>query len=229
MQWTILLFSFFYISTLSGQTYYSGAGGSAFAWHSCILYKKFTPKDITSLAQLPDSTRKNLEFILKAHLTEDFYKKIRLTEAREMNPEEMTTACPEIKNYQWKVPKYDMRFSFSDSAHQIGSYSFLIKVNANGDIVDYQGKKEDVPITDFSKEQNIKFVTPDIAEKIAKKYNNRQKYVVGLNFYKKRIAWKITTEHKDKDGRIFIQEVQVDAHNGNLLAVDKTYPLISYN
>lgn len=210
-----------------GQTYYKHSCG--FAFHSCILSKMYTPRDIKSLEQLPDTVKSKLEIYLKNYLTEPFYNRIKLVEGREIDVTKMEIACPEIKNYQWKVPRYDLMFAFSDSAHQIGQYSFCIELNPKGDIVDLQDKKIDkIDITRFSNADTVLFISPATAKKIAKKYNNKKKAIILLSFHKQRIAWTFRTGQRDEKNIYFIQEVYIDAHNGQLLGIDKTYGIIDF-
>jgi hypothetical protein len=180
-----------------------------------ISFWKYEPRNINSLEELPDDIKQAVTSHLISRLGNDFFKKLTFVGGVIINLDDLYKLEPERKNYQWKMPSYELHFSFSDLAKGIKSYRTYIQLDERGCVL------KEIGLPELSKHPEKSNIVP-LSEAV--------RIAVENNFPKKKIFLSLDYDG-DVDSVVWIVEgpprnhktygcndtLEIDAHNSKVL------------
>jgi hypothetical protein len=180
-----------------------------------LSFWKYEPRHINSLNELPNDIRLAVISHLTARLGSDFFKKLTFVEGVIINLDELYKLEPERKNYHWKMPSYELHFSFSDLTKGIRSYRTYVQLDERGNVL------KDVGLPEISKRPEKASILPlNEAVRIAVENNfPRKKMSLSLDYDKDAdsIIWIVEGPHQDHKTYGCNDILEIDAHTAKIL------------
>jgi hypothetical protein len=112
------------------------AGGAHVPTYSCTdtYYGEYKPRVPRSLGEVDPSARARLEEYLQNRVGRELAAKLRLVGGSIVDRDQLRRENPASVNYQWRPPKYDLKFSFPLGTDD-GSFCASVSMDEDGSIV----------------------------------------------------------------------------------------------
>ncbi len=172
---------------------------------------KYFPKKIDSLNLIPISVQVSVNNHLKDKLGIKFYDKLIFDHGEIINYSELVRLDPQVVNYKWEIPKYDLSFYIKEKNYGINYCCSRIVLDSLGNVI------RDIEFPSFKKNNlNANFVPVDTIFSIVNSLGYSTKNYE-LGFSKNHIVYIFSNTNKSK-----VSYIEISAHNS---AVLKKYKL----
>lgn len=180
-----------------------------------VMYPSYRPKEPYSIHDLPEDIQRKVKTLLINRTGEKFYHRLILNGGQVINLKRLYAVVPSAKLWKYVPPIYSLCFTILDSTKHSSLYSFILKLDKQGNVI---GEIELPDIKHNTSKSTI--ITMEAAKQIAAANNFYDVYTnVKSRYYSKTgaIVWEV--EQTDpgegtKERRILF----IDASNGSVLA-----------
>ena len=133
-----------------------------------LSFESTKTADVTSLNELPSNIQTIINKIFETSMT-DFVSKIKFVYGQIIDLDKLAKTEPTFPaEYRWIVPKYELSFELCDTAINIKTYCFSLKLDQYGQIIDFDWARKGYNVEkDFKKGKII----INTAVRTAKKQN----------------------------------------------------------
>jgi hypothetical protein len=167
----------------------------------------YNPSEIDSFNELPSFIQESLINHLKDKLGHEFYKKLNFESGLLIEYKELIRLDPQVINYKWKVPKYDLSFYINEEKSGINYCCSRIVLDSLGSVI------TDIQFPSFKKNNlNTNFINVDTIFLTAKKMGYSIKNYE-LGFSKNHIVFIFSNTNVNKK----VSYIEVSAHTAALL------------
>ena len=197
-------FAIAFISLLNLQIKAQNGVKKCGSTHYSMVYN---PSEIDSFNELPSFIQKSLISHLKDKLGHEFYKKLNFESGLLIDYKELIRLDPQVINYKWKVPKYDLSFYINEKKSGINYCCSRIVLDSLGSVI------TDIQFPSFKKNNlNTNFIPVDTIFLTAKKMGYSIKNYE-LGFSKNHIVFIFSNTNVNKK----VSYIEVSAHTAALL------------
>ena len=172
----------------------------------------YIPTEINSFNQLPSFIQDTLKNHLQAKLGAKFYNKLFFERCKVIDYKELVKQDPQVINYKWEIPKYDLSFYIKEENHGINYCCSRIVLDSLGNVI------TDIEFPSFKKNNlNANFIPIDTIFSVA----NNMGYGIKnyeLGFSKNHIVYIFSNTNMNKK----VSYIEISAHTS---AVLKKYKL----
>ena len=167
---------------------------------------KYSPIKIDSLNIVPISIQESVNNHLKDKLGIKFYEKLIFDYGEIINYSELVRLDPQVLNYKWKIPKYDLSFYIKEKNYGINYCCSRIVLDSLGNVI------RDIEFPSFKKNNlNAIFVPIDTIFSVVNKMGYSTKNYE-LGFSKNHIVYIFSNTNKSK-----VSYIEISAHNSVVL------------
>ena len=167
----------------------------------------YNPSEISSFNQLPSFIQKSLISHLKDKLGHEFYRKLNFESGLLIDYKELIRLDPQVINYKWKVPKYDLSYYINEEKFGINYCCSRIVLDSLGSVI------TDIQFPSFKKNNlNANFMPIDTLFSVANKMGYGIKNYE-LGFSKEHIVFIFSNTNINKK----VSYIEVSVHTAALL------------
>ena len=172
---------------------------------------KYSPKKIDSLHLVPISIQESVNNHLKDKLGIKFFDKLIFDYGEVINYSELVRLDPQVLNYKWKIPKYDLSFYIKEKNYGINYCCSRIVLDSLGNVI------RDIEFPSFKRNNlNANFVPIDTIFSVVNKMGYSTKNHE-LGFSKNHIVYIFSNTIGSK-----VSYIEISAHTS---AIIKKYKL----
>ena len=172
----------------------------------------YIPTEINSFNQLPSFIQDTLKNHLQAKLGAKFYNKLFFERCKVIDYKELVKQDPQVKDYKWKVPKYDLSYYINEEKFGINYCCSRIVLDSLGSVI------TDIQFPSFKKNNlNANFMPIDTLFSVANKMGYGIKNYE-LGFSKNHIVFIFSNTNMNKK----VSYIEISVHTA---AVLKKYKL----
>ncbi len=180
-----------------------------------IIYPSYRPKEPYSIHDLPEDIQRKVKTLFINRVGEKFYNRLILNGGQVVNLTRLYAVVPSAKSWKYVPPIYSLCFTILDNTKHISLYSFILKLNKQGNVI---GEIELPNIKQNPSKSQI--ITLDEAKQIAVANNFYNKYTDVKTVYypaTDSIVWKFE-QLEPGEGTRDQKQLLIDASNGSVVA-----------
>ncbi len=182
---------------------------------SSIEMGAYEPRSFKSLDALPANIRLKIENHLRERFGNEYYSKLVFVSGAVIDLSELYRIEPNAKNYQWKIPSYELVFKYADPKKGLKKYYARVRLDSNGDVMAEINLPE---VSKYPPKANL--ISVDRAIGIAKERGLKPKDMNIRILYDEAVGslvWIINSFAGEDEYTSTDRVIRIDAHSAEIL------------